>query len=145
MKQLLLFILLCSMQNLFAQQFGSPVTEENAISVSKVDQNMVGEANLKLKGTIEAACQVKGCWMTMNLPDDRIMRVTFKDYGFFVPIDCSGKTAVIEGQLSEQIIPVAELKHLAQDAGKSDAEIEEITQPATELVFVANGVLLLEE
>lgn len=145
MRVFILVTLICCSYLVQAQQFGDPVTTEKALDISSIDHSLVGVKNLKLKGTVHEACQVKGCWMTMSLPDNHTMRVTFKDYGFFVPVDCSGKTAVVEGQLTKQIISVEELKHLAQDAGKSDTEIESIVQPATELVFVADGVLLLEE
>jgi hypothetical protein len=39
---------------------------------------------------------------------------------------------------------VEELKHLAEDAGKSKEEIEAITEPKEELKFLATGVLLLD-
>jgi len=145
MRVFILTALLFCSSAVQAQQFGNPVTAEKALDVSSLDQSLVGVKNLKLKGTIQEACQVKGCWMTMQLPNNYDLRVTFKDYGFFVPTDCSGKTAVIQGELEKQTIPVEHLKHLAKDAGRSETEIAAITQPSTELVFVADGVLLLEE
>lgn len=139
----LLFLLLCSTPALYAQQFGTAVSADRAIPANKVNTDMTGIENLKLKGTILEACQVKGCWMTMKVADDRSMRITFKDYGFFVPMDCSGKTAVVQGNLNLETIDIATLKHLAEDAGKSEQEIAAITEPQSELVFVADGVLLL--
>ena len=37
---------------------------------------------------------------------------------------------------------VADLKHYAEDAGKSPEEIAKITEPSIEFAFEANGVLL---
>ncbi len=70
------------------------------------------------------------------------MRVTFKDYGFFVPKDIAGKTVVVEGVAQKKTTPVSELRHYAEDAGKSKAEIAQITDPKNELAFVADGVIV---
>ena len=38
---------------------------------------------------------------------------------------------------------VKQLKHYAEDAGKSKEEIAKITEPKKEVIFVAKGVLVL--
>ena len=143
--KLILLFSFCSI-SLFAQQYGSPVIADKTIDATNINAEMANEDAdiIKVKGTVQEVCQVKGCWLTMDLGGDQSMRVTFKDYGFFVPTDCSGKTAVIEGQLTKETISVATLKHFAKDAGKSEKEIASITEPLQELVFVADGVLLLD-
>lgn len=145
MKLLITPLFLCLTLIVNAQQFGAPVTEDQALDATKIEASMANQTAtaLKIKGKIKEVCQVKGCWMTMDLGNERSMRISFKDYGFFVPIDCSGKSAVIQGQLTKETISIADLKHYAKDAGKSEQEIAAITQPETELVFVADGVLLL--
>lgn len=55
------------------------------------------------------------------------MKVKFKDYAFFMPKDCAGKKAVVDGYAYTQTTSVEELKHLAGDAGKPQAEIDAIT------------------
>ena len=40
---------------------------------------------VKFKSEINEVCQKKGCWMTLDLADDKEAFVKFKDYGFFVP------------------------------------------------------------
>ena len=68
--------------------FGDTINEENIQSIDEVmamvEEN--GTANVKITGEIEECCQKKGCWMKVSVEgmDDPI-RVTFKDYGFFVP------------------------------------------------------------
>ena len=124
--------------------FGEPITKKGAISVKKLPQKMTGteELEVKAKGKIVEVCQAKGCWMTLDLGENELMRVKFKDYGFFVPKDATGKTAIIQGVAKKEVIGVDELKHLAEDAGKSEQEINAITQPSEELTFMASGVII---
>jgi hypothetical protein len=42
----------------------------------------------------------------------------------------------------KEMVSVEDLRHLAEDAGKSEAEIEAITHPREELTFVAEGVII---
>jgi hypothetical protein len=95
-------------------------------------------------GTVEEVCQVKGCWMTLAADDDVSMRVSFKDYDFFVPKDIHGRTVVIKGKGEISITSVADLQHYAEDEGLSEEEIAAITEPKSEYTFVADGVKLMD-
>jgi len=102
-----------------------------------------GPAEVKLTGTLDQVCQVKGCWMTMQVAEDQEMRVRFKDYGFFVPKDASGKTAIIEGVASFDTTSVDELRHYAVDGGMSEEEAaKKFTEPELSLNFEATGVII---
>lgn len=60
-----------------------------------------------LEGQVRKACERKGCWMELATAKDAKgpgVRVTFKDYGFFVPLDSAGSTARVEG-----VVKVADL------------------------------------
>ncbi len=70
------------------------------------------------------------------------MRVTFKDYGFFLPLDAAGRAVIAEGVGFKKVTAVDELRHYAVDAKISDEEIAAITEPKTEYLFEAAGVLL---
>ena len=124
--------------------FGETIDKKGAISAKKLAQKMEEAESLetKIKGTITEVCQAKGCWMTIDLGNDELMRVKFKDYGFFVPKDAAGKTAIMQGVAKNEIISVDELKHLAKDAGKSEQEINAIDKPEEQLTFVAKGVII---
>lgn len=124
--------------------FGENITKKGAVSVKKIPAKMKdsGELEIKVKGKITEVCQAKGCWMTLDMGNDELIRVKFKDYGFFVPKDAAGKTAVIDGIAKKEIIGVGELKHLAEDAGKSQQEIDAITESKEELTFMAKGVII---
>ena len=85
--------------------------------------------DVKLKAEVTGVCKKKGCWMDVKLDDSTTMLVRFKDYGFFVPMDCEGKHATIQGQVKKTTHSVEWLRHKAEDAGKSIEEIENINEP----------------
>jgi hypothetical protein len=103
------------------------------------------DKDVKLTGRVSAACQKKGCWMTIGSgePGQPTVRVSFKDYGFFVPKDCMGKTAVVEGHFKVTTMSVAEAQHYANDAAKAGASPEKVAAPQKSLSLVATGVELL--
>lgn len=122
--------------------YGEKIDKTGAIEIQKaIDQNK--DSTLKLKGEILTTCANKGCWMTMKVNDDQEIRVTFKDYGFFVPTEgVEGKTAIVQGELKKEVTDVETLKHFAEDAGKTEEEIAMITEPKEEYSFVASGVII---
>ena len=126
--------------------FGAKITEENAVPVDSVVSMLKNSnqdiASVKVTGEIDAVCKNKGCWMTIANGVGEPLRITFKDYGFFVPKDCAGKTAVFEGRAYHDTVTVAMLKEYAKDDGKSKEEIEKITEPEISLGFEATGVII---
>ena len=97
---------------------------------------------IKIEGEILSTCPMKGCWMRMSVEQDTIL-VRFKDYGFFVPKSgVEGKSAIVNGNISVDTLSVAQLKHYAEDAGKSKKEISFITQPEITISFLADGVII---
>ena len=96
----------------------------------------------KLEGQILSTCPMKGCWMKMSVERDTIL-VRFKDYGFFVPkTGAEGKSAIINGKLSVDTLSVAQLRHYAEDAGKSKDEVLKIIKPEITISFLADGVVI---
>ncbi len=124
--------------------FGDTITMDGTIKADQLNDSMKGKDSLKIKleGKIESVCQKKGCWMKMNIGSDKEMMVRFKDYGFFVPKDISGKEAVIDGVAFCDTVSIADRKHYAEDAGKSKEEIENITTPEVNIGFEARGVII---
>lgn len=124
--------------------YGDTITEEGAVPTVEL-ATLMGDApskEVKLVGTIEECCQKKGCWMKVDLGNGKTMRVTFKDYAFFVPKDAAGRQVIMDGVASFEETSVEALRHYAEDAGKSKEEIAAINEPAKELVFEARGVIL---
>ncbi|MCY7328410.1 MAG: DUF4920 domain-containing protein [Saprospiraceae bacterium] len=130
------------------KHFGAMVTTKDAITYDQLIPKMakVDSMPAKVTGEVVAVCQKKGCWMTLQSaqPGKPEMRVTFKDYAFFMPKDLSGKKVVVDGFARVEVTPVEVLRHFAQDAGKTAEEIAQITEPKRELTFEAAGVLVLD-
>ncbi len=139
---LLLFTITLSAQK--AQTFGDKIKAKGAVSTAEFLNQIEGKdsLNVKLNVTINEACKKKGCWMNVDLGEGKDMMVRFKDYGFFVPKDCDGSKGVIEGIAYREVVSVEMLRHYAEDAGKSQEEIDKITQPETRLSFEASGVII---
>jgi hypothetical protein len=130
------------------KHFGAIITTDHAITYDALIPKMatVDSMPAKVTGKVSSVCQKKGCWMTLvsDQPGKPDMRVTFKDYAFFMPKDLAGKKVVIDGFAFVETTPVADLRHYAEDAGKTKAEIDAITQPKRELAFEAKGVVIVE-
>ena len=142
------FLLVASMIgfNTFSQSsHGEKISEKGAITTQELAVKMAdkdAEYPVKVTGTVESVCQAKGCWMQVKLADGKSMRVTFKDYGFFVPKDIAGKTVVMDGKAYVKTTSVKTLKHYAEDAGKKPEEIAKITEPEKALAYEAKGVIV---
>ena len=114
---------------------GDPVTLKEAIgSIEEVEGEFI-----KIKGQVTEVCQAKGCWMVL-VDGDTYARITFEDYGFFVPTETSMQRTVIFGQLSQRTLSGQQAEHFAQDAGsqskiKLEGEIREYS-------ILARGVQL---
>lgn len=124
--------------------FGDKINAKGAIDGPTFVRTIEGKDSIatKLEATIQSVCQKKGCWMNVDLGEGKSMMVRFKDYGFFVPMDASGRKAIMEGLAFREVLSVDMLRHYAEDAGKSKEEIEKINEPETRLSFEASGVLI---
>jgi Domain of unknown function (DUF4920) len=133
------------------KHFGAMIDAKNAMAYDallvKVGALKKGESiNAKVEGKVESVCQMKGCWMNIvsETPNKPSMFVKFKDYAFFMPKDLSGKKVIMDGKAFFQETSVEELRHYAEDEGKSKEDIAKITQPKRELKFLAAGVVLVD-
>lgn len=130
--------------NLYGEEFSSSPVLTFSDMMSQLDKQEELE-QVKIKATVEAVCQSKGCWMNLVSDDSpgKSIFVKFKDYGFFVPMDIAGKEVILEGKAYRELTSVEELRHYAEDEGKSEEEIAAITEPVEELKFMATGVEIL--
>ena len=120
----------------------SVIHNNNLLAIADLKLN--DTINLKAKVKVLDVCQAKGCWMIVDLGNDETARVKFKEYAFFMPKDIKGQEVIINGKAFVNEMPVDELKHYAEDAGKSEEEIAAITTPERTFSFEADGVLLEE-
>ena len=127
--------------------FGEKITDAEAISAdemrAKFKNLKAGDTlNVKFTSTINEVCKKKGCWMKLDLGEEQESMVRFKDYGFFMPLNADAKEVVVNGKAYVTEISVDELQHYAKDAGKSEEEIAQITEPKYTYAFEADGVLM---
>ena len=116
---------------------GSPVVDlgEALRSVSSY-----AERTVTVEGTVNRVCQMKGCWMELvPAGADRGIRVTFKDYAFFVPTDSRGASARLEGVFEQNTFSKADADHLIAEGV---ALTRNPDGTATEVSFVAQAVEL---
>lgn len=126
--------------------FGKTISSTDALQAERMMEhysNIKAGDTLKAKvsGKIAEVCSKMGCWMKLDMGNEQIVRVTFKDYGFFMPLDASGNV-IVNGKAFVSETSVEDLKHYAEDAGKSTEEIAAITTPEKTFGFLADGVLI---
>ena len=131
---------------LVGEGYGTQVSakaEKTAISPKKLEKKLKSSKkieNVAVKGKVTDVCDKKGCWLTVETENNEKFFVKMKDYAFFVPIALKGKNVILEGNAETKLITVDEQKHYAEDAKKSQAEIDAITKPQEEIRFVASGI-----
>ena len=129
--------------------YGEKITDENSISkesMAKKFENLKEGDTIEVKfaSSINEVCKEKGCWMKLDLGDERESMVKFTDYGFFMPLNSDNKEVIVQGRAFISEVSVDELQHLAKDAGKTEEEIANITDPEMSYGFEADGVLMKE-
>jgi hypothetical protein len=127
--------------------YGAKVNTKGAVPLADLATKLESGSILAdtiIKAKILEVCPNKGCWLKLELPDGQQAMVKMKDYGFFVPLAAKGKNVVIDGAVSLKTTPVSELKHYAEDAKKSKAEIDAITEPKKEISILANGIVVVK-
>ena len=118
--------------------FGSPLPESGEmLGVGE----LIGNADSYL-GTdvlvetrIAKVCQKKGCFFIVQHGADTV-RVTFQDYGFFIPTDAGGKTVTLAGTFSRKPLSREKAEHLAEDLGEEAPK----EVPGFEYTIVATAV-----
>lgn len=136
-------------QEVSYMSFGEKITDKDAVSAAELKSTYskltAGDTlTLKAKAKVKEVCQVKGCWMMLDVDADEDVRVKFKDYGFFMPKNISGQEVIVHGKAYVNEVSVEELRHYAEDAGKSEEEVLAITESKKTMSFLADGVLLEE-
>lgn len=134
-------------QDLAYSSYGEKISSQNSLTPAEMEEKF---SNLKegdtievsFKTTVNSVCKGKGCWMTLDLPQEEDVMVKFKDYGFFVPMDIEEKEVVVNGKAFVAEVSVEEQQHYAEDKGDSPEKIAAITQPKRTLTFLADGVLI---
>lgn len=93
---------------------------------------------VRLTGTVQSVCAKKGCWLKMTSngsPLNVYVKFTCPIDGRLIPVEAVNKPVVVEGVLAVTTISEAEAQHIAEDAGKSEEEVNAIVgdQPQIEI------------
>jgi hypothetical protein len=157
MRKLLSFITLLSITSITQAQppagdanpgdfYGEKITADNALNIAQLPARLevTDSINTKIRAKVLDVCPKKGCWAKIAVNDSTTAFVQMKDYGFFLPTAIKGKTIVIDGVAKLQTTSVDDLKHYAEDAKKSKAEIDAITKPEKEINVLANGIMVVQ-
>jgi len=134
-----------SVQATPARLYGEAIGPTAAIpldSVLAAPLNYEGKT-VTVTGFVRAACTKKGCWMELapaEVQAKQGCRITFKNYGFFVPLDSAGTIARLEGQVElKKLTPAAVTHYEAEGASFAHKEAD---GSAHEVRIVATGVEL---
>jgi hypothetical protein len=137
---IILFFLPQNKSTYYGEKFS--ITELEDYSSLKKEISDFNKKDVKIEGEILSSCPMKGCWIKIRSEEDTIL-VRFKDYGFFVPKNgIDGDRAIVNGKMSLETLSVEQLRHYAEDAGKSQEEINKIKDPQVSLTFLADGVYI---
>ncbi len=92
-------------------------------AVMDESERWLGEP-IVVSARIGEVCQKKGCFFIAR-DGDVVVRVTFKDYGFFIPTDSAGKRATFAGVIERVEVTPEQAEHFAEDLGDADSPVTE--------------------
>ncbi len=102
-----------------SETFGAPLDLSlPMVELKSLMQNAeqkLGEKHL-IFTKIAKVCQKKGCFFIAQ-QDDMVVRVSFKDYGFFIPTDSSNKPVMMSGELVKVEVSQDKAEHYNADLG----------------------------
>lgn len=121
---------------------GAPISAAEPVSIDKVlaKPDDYATKSVVTTGIVEKACTNKGCWMQVSpKPGEPGVRVTFKDYKFFIPLDAAGMSVRMEGTTKVRKLSKKEVDHLVGEGAELRRNAD---GTANEVSFVATGVEL---
>ena len=111
-----------------AIHYGKPFAVVNPIALSelpKLAKEKIGN-KVQVIGPVNKVCNKKGCWMSLKDGDAQV-RISFKDYAFFMPTSlASGTIVVLKGVLESVKLSEAQVAHLEKEGAKVPASGEEL-------------------
>ncbi len=97
----------------FGQQFDASLPTLSLSELMARPAEHLGQ-NLLVKTKVGKVCQKKGCFF-LAVDGALAVRVSFRDYGFFVPTDSGGKTVMLAGELIQRQRSSAQARHFNED------------------------------
>lgn len=123
--------------------FGAPLPDKSpGLSLKETisrEEQLAGQ-EVRISTRISSVCQKKGCFFIAS-EGEAWARITFADYGFFIPTDSSGRQATLVGTFSRRTLTPEQAAHYAEDLS---AEPGKIDQPQFEYQIVATSVMITQ-
>lgn len=125
--------------------FGKPLGASPQVELAAIlaAPQSFHEKKVLVDGHVTRACSRKGCWMEVAVdksPDAPRCRVTFENYGFFVPKDSAGSHARLEGTVQVTEVKAGAVEHYESEGAKFAGKHADGS--AREVRLVATGVEL---
>lgn len=107
------------------EEFGGTLpADHEVVSLSALVAE--GEKALGRTSVVEArvsrVCKKKGCFFIAQ-DGNTVVRVSFRDYGFFVPTDISGRRVMLVGELVEKSLSPEQAAHFRADLDDESAPL----------------------
>lgn len=120
-----------------SETFGATLPENADVrrlaDVMDESERWLGEP-VVVSARIGQVCQKKGCFFIAQ-DRDVVLRVSFKDYGFFIPTDAGGKQVTFAGVIERVEVSSDEAEHFAEDLGDDQSPV--VPGPAYTIVASA--------
>ncbi len=126
------------------QSFGETVVFDDDTQVA-LGSLKGDEKNIWVVGEITEVCSHQGCWIRVkdtSNPAAGDLFVRTKDHAYLVPRNAAGHSVKVFGVCELSEMSVADQRHFAEEAGKSEAEIAKITQPKNMIIFHAATIMI---
>jgi hypothetical protein len=133
--------------------YGQPLAAAETLPITTLVARPDGYAGkaVTVEGSVRSACTNRGCWLELaeGAPggaarkDTPGCRVTFKDYGFFIPTNSAGARAKVQGTFELATVSAERVRHMESEGATFGTKQPDGT--ARELRLVATGVELWRE
>ena len=121
-----------------AEVFGAPLNPDarpTSLAAVLGDPLEFVDTAIRIETRISKVCQKKGCFMIASSGGQAI-RVSFKDYAFFVPTDTDGKTVTLTGTLIERVLSEEQAAHFREDAGSDEIQAGKVYEIVSDAVSI---------
>lgn len=103
------------------EDFGGGITLREVTPFADVVRRpeAYSDRTVLVRAPVYDVCQRKGCWMVLR-DGSTHARVRFKDYGFFVPRDCTGQIAYVQGRVTTETVPEELARHYEAESARGE-------------------------
>ncbi len=112
--------------------YGKPLEGIAKVDLTEVLAAAKPGTKVRLEGTVDSVCTMKGCWLDLK-QGDKVIHVSLGNEEFFVPTDCKGKKVVLEGTVKVEKPDPKMVEHLEGEGSKAAAAKVSVVATGVEL------------